>query len=372
MLAVLAILLLVNIALQFNRRPLDVASDQYAALSRVNACEQLGKVPDVLFLGSSRVVHGADAQLIDQVVAQDDGLNITSCNAGDFGSTFELDYYMLKRFIEDGYAPKLVVENLWEMNLNGNARGGSLPADADPEHFAETLSVADLGDLPSLWPRFSQASTQNAAIDFTASKLFPLYGDRIAFYKDICGALGSALHSQQPVGPCGEDTSQISSVLRDWYAKADRNGWVAQTDPPLGTMTATQIAERSGAETAYIDTYLANFKIGGEQPEYLRKLIALAQAHGIKVALVTSPLDAMYFKDVSASTWNEIIAYWRSVARATGVPYYDESHAPGYTNMDFVDPQHPSIEGAHRFSTWMARTIVGPALTCHAPACVWK
>lgn len=373
LLVTLAILLLVNLALQLNRRSLDVASDQYAALSRVERCESLGTVPDVLFLGSSRVVHGADAQLVDQVVQQQDGLRVTGCNVGDFGSTFELDYYILKRFIEDGYTPKLVVENVWEMNLNANARGGvTLPADLDSQHFGEVQSVADLSDLPSLAPRFGQFGGWDEAIQFAATKAIPLYGDRIALYHGVCGALQSLLRSTQPVGPCGENTSQLGSGLTDWYAKADRHGWVAQTDPPLGTMTPAQIAARSSAEASYVQQYLRDFKIGGLQPEYLRKLIALAKAHGVKVTLVTSPLDPMYFTYMSASTWNEIIAYWQSVARATGVPYFDESHAPGYTNMDFVDPQHPSIQGAHRFSTWMAEAIVGPALRCQAPSCNWR
>src|SRR5258707_9902733 len=68
-----------------------------------------------------------------------------------------------------------------------------------------------------------------------------------------------------------------------------------------------------------------------------------------------------------SSDWQIFADYWRQFASAQGVALYDESHAPGYTDADFVDPQHLSPTGAAKFSSWLASTVVGPALADARP-----
>lgn len=64
----LLVMVITNIGMQLDRRPLDVASVTSWALRRVARCESLGRVPDVLSISSSRTVYAMDAARIDRLV----------------------------------------------------------------------------------------------------------------------------------------------------------------------------------------------------------------------------------------------------------------------------------------------------------------
>ena len=136
--------------------------------------------------------------------------------------------------------------------------------------------------------------------------------------------------------------------------------------PDTGTTIADQTpAQRANMLRAGGDQFRAfvqHFTIGGHQPEYLAKLVELAKAHHVRLALVVSPLHPSFYTYLDKpSDWQTITNYWSSFAAAEGVPYYDASHLPGYSDADFVDPHHLSLSGAEKFSSWLASAIVGPA-----------
>ncbi|HEX6122315.1 MAG TPA: hypothetical protein VFY89_04105 [Ktedonobacterales bacterium] len=347
----LLLLVLVNVVLQTQRRALDLASDDFWGLRRVQQCESLGRAPDVLYLGSSRTVYGVDAALID-ARDQQRGAETLGCNAATVGSTLEQDYYTLKRMIEDGKAPRLVVETLWEWNLNTQA---ARPADDAVDHFEQVLRLADLGDLPQLKERFgSGANDSSSAVDFALGKLVPMYGDRTGILRRLCGPAR--------VGPCGENTSRLDPVMQRLYPTAHRQGWLPAPSQPISSLSSDELAQAEHSWT-YLHDQVKDFTIGGAQPGYLERLLALARAHHIQVALVMTPLDSMYFSYFdSPADWPRIVAYWRAVAERAGVPLYDESHDASFTHQDFADPQHLSVHGALRFSNWLADHVVGPTL----------
>lgn len=353
--AVLLALVLVNVVLQTQRRTLDLASDDFWGLRRVQQCESLGRAPDVLYLGSSRTVYGVDAALVDARVQQQ-GERTLGCNAATVGSTLEQDYYTLKRMIEDGKAPRLVVETLWEWNLNTQA---GRPADDAVDHFEQVLRLADLGDLPQLKERFGGGATDApSAADFALGKLVPLYGDRAGILRLLCGPAR--------VGPCGENTSRLDPVMQRLYPTAHQQGWLPAPSQPISSLSSDELA-RAEQTWTYLHDQLKDFTIGGAQPAYLARMLALARAHHIQVALVLTPLDSMYFSYFdSPGDWPRIVAYWRALAARAGVSLYDESHDAAFTHRDFADPQHLSVHGALRFSAWLADHVVGPAL--HRPS----
>jgi hypothetical protein len=204
-LVALALILVMNLGVQANRRAFDIQSDTHWGLRRIQTCESLGRAPDVLFLGSSRTVYTSDAALVDRIVQERTGKRSLSCNAGILGSTLEQDYYTFKRLVEDGFAPRLVVENLWEYNLNINANP---TADAEDAALEQIQALADLGDVPALAQR-SGAWWRDApgALDFAAQKLIPLYGDRVGLLRAACGDL-----QRPPDRPmrCGYDTDHLA------------------------------------------------------------------------------------------------------------------------------------------------------------------
>lgn len=138
-------LVLVNVKIASNRRYYDMLSAPTDGLARIHICESLGRVPEVLFMGSSRTLHGIDAPLMDRLLKQQLGRSVLTCNSGDFSSTFQHDYYMLKRYIEDGFVPKLIVENLLESNLTYVA---DYPG---PVSIIPTADLPWLGDASDVW-----------------------------------------------------------------------------------------------------------------------------------------------------------------------------------------------------------------------------
>lgn len=357
LLLALVVLVLLNGLVLVYRRPLDARSDTYMGLARVDVCESLGH-PNVIYLGSSRTAYGIDASLVDANVRARTGQRVVSCNAGAIGSTFEQDYYTLKRLIEDGQTPKLVVETLWEWNLNVNSNRTAQHA---TDHFAQVENLADLGDLPRLSGRFANNQAGNRlsqTIQFLAQKLIPLYGDRIGILRTLCGPVLA--------GPCGVDVSALDPGTSSVYHLAHRQGWVPAPGPSLAQMSPAQITDKRAHDWTYMTDQEQHFEIGGIEPTYLQKLITLARQHGAQVALVAPPLS-QYFWDYfkGPTSWSTIMAYWQRMATRNGATFYDLSRAQSYTAADFVDMQHLSPTGARQFSTWLARTVVAPAFGGH-------
>lgn len=349
----LALLLLGNLVIQLDRRAWDIRSDGYWSLQRVQQCESLGSTPSVLFLGSSRVVYGVNAQAVDSAVQQQTGRSIQSCNAGMFGSTFEQDYFTFKRFLEDGYVPKLLVEDLREYNLNVNA---AETADNSGLAFAGTLPLADISDLSTLSAHYGGGVNGTlAAADFVAGKLVPMYGDRIGLYQALCGA--------SHIGPCGADLPNAGALAIARYEQSDTHGWVALRGISIATLTPAQLKVRASELRQFEGTEVQHFAIGGNQPDFLARMLALAHAHGVRVALVVSPLHPTFFSLFdSPADWPMILSYWSAFATAHGASFFNESRPAGFTDADWYDAEHLDAAGADKRAGLLASTVVAPLL----------
>jgi hypothetical protein len=350
--ATLVFIVLVNVGLQLNRRPFDVLGAAYAeaALPRIQRCESLGQRPDVLYLGSSRVMHGVSPAVVDATVEAQFQQRVVSCNAGEDDSTFEEDYYTLKRVIADGYAPKLVVEGLWDYDVDAH---GSPLADSAPLPASQIQTIADATDVGALKAHFAGGIKGGLAqANFVAQKLIPMYGARVGMFRAICGSLD--------IGPCATATqgSVVATPLQKMVLPSDRQGWSALVGRSLATMSPTP-------ETQYptCGTSCRPFVIGGKQMGYLAQLVALAKAHGVRVALVETPLSRYYVSHLFfAADWQTLSTYWSEFAGQQGAAFYDESQALEYTDADFWDIHHLDADGAAKFSAWIGTTIVGGLL----------
>jgi hypothetical protein len=355
----LLLLVLTNVAMQFNRRFFDVLSsggmgNEYDLL-KVQECESLGRTPDVVLLGSSRTENGEAAPFVDQALDQNPAVSVLTCNMGMSGSTFESDYFALKRMIEDGYTPKLVIENAFEYNINANGGADSYSpaiyhatwlADASDASAFITSSYAPLGLLSSA--------------NFLAQKLIPVYGDRVGLLKTIC--------QNVTWGPCGEPLAGVSWADRNFYLHDPDLGWHPLTDHNMGQKTQ---AEQQIIETEldyFRANYVQNFQLIKGPPPYLTKLVTLAHAHHIRVSLVVSPLHQLYRDLLTPQQWHAIMAYWETFSQTNGVAFFDQSAAVGYADSDFRDPHHLSAAGAEKFARWMAQNIVAPELGLTARA----
>jgi hypothetical protein len=270
--------------------------------------------------------------------------------------------YVLKRLIDDGYAPKLVVENAWEYTLNlhayGSGANGYSNADQESTLLDEAAWLANLGDLPDLYQKFKAApSGQNRSklLNFIAQRMIPLYGDRYGILRILCHGAS--------IGPCGASLPGVDAVSASRYLEADPQGFIALTGQSLADLTPSERSRAMHGEFTYGQD-LAHFTAGGQQIGYLHKLLALAQSHHIQVVLVTSPLNKIFFAYLHpASTWRTaIVPFWQSIAAQYHIQYFDESRPAGYSDADWRDPEHLDAPGAAKFSTWLAQKVVIPSL----------
>lgn len=366
-LVALILFLLINIVVQIYRRPLVVLGDGFWALRRVQACESLGQVPDVLYLGSSRTFFGVSPHTVDDTLAADGGKRIVSCNVGALGSNFEEDYYTLKRMVEDGFVPKAVVENLWEYNINlgasltakSNQAQNIAEADTQPNNLAQIMNLADLADTTDLNLQFSHVTAPNLSqSEFLLRKLVPVYGARFGLLRLGCAGT--------KIGPCAASLPGMDDFSQMLYRSVDDRGWDADSLQTIADLTPAQqrdhVAYFHGSQHD-----VQQFHIGGQQRPYLARLVALAKTHHIQVALVVSPVHPYFFSYFPHATdWAMIMQYWQAFALAQNVPFYNESQPVGYHDWDFLDPIHLSAAGAVKFSAWLARKVVAPLLAVSA------
>lgn len=341
------LLLVTNVGLQLNRRSFDVLSEHFpdAALARVQRCESLGHMPDVLYMGSSLTMHAVAPTQVDASIQAISGRQLLSCNVAEDGSTFEEDYYTLKRVIEDGFAPKLIVETLWEYNVDLRTKPY---ADANGLPAEQILSLADMSDVGALAAHFgSGLGGKLSAVSYVAGKTIPFYGDRIAIFKSLCG--GST------IGPCATtiSTSVVASPLQNMVLPPDSRGWVGLTGRSLATYSAAQLRPYSSC-----GDHCPLFVMGGHQPAFLSKLITLARAHGIRVALVIPPFSRYFFNVLRPADWQRLVSFWESFVTGPGISFYDESHDPAYQDTDFWDVHHLDTDGAAKFSAWLGQTLI--------------
>jgi hypothetical protein len=357
----LAILLVVNVVVQMNRTYFDAQSDIVWGMRRVLQCESLGRSPDLIYLGSSRTVEGISPRVIDGIVQEQTGQTTLGCNVGTFGSSMDVDYFTLKRLYDDGIAPKIIVESIYEWNFNVNAPD---PADGNPGSLDQVFRLATLGDLDDLRTQVSGLSGTAKLAEFVAGRLVPVYGDRLGLLSTLCGS--------HQIGPCASAVRSAVDPEEDGlYRKADRQGWVERASTAMTSLTP---ASRQELITHLQQTYFTvnhRFEIGGHQWDALERIFALAKAHGAQVVLAYLPLHPLYLQYAFDRPQDEqmVANACQQFAQAHDVPFYDRSRDPNFVDADYNDPSHLSAAGGVKFSSWLATNVIAPMLaTASAPS----
>lgn len=90
---------------------------------------------------------------------------------------------------------------------------------------------------------------------------------------------------------------------------------------------------------------------------YLDKVVALCHERGIRVIMVTPPMLKDYTDKVDPqrfATLQNIVAKFVS---KYGVEYYDSMNDARFQGLDFHDPDHLSVQGAHKYTAILKEKI---------------
>jgi hypothetical protein len=97
--------------------------------------------------------------------------------------------------------------------------------------------------------------------------------------------------------------------------------------------------------------------------KFLTSITQRLEDAGVKVAWIGAPqasqLDGL---DGPESIYPEYEAFVRELAAQLGVEFHDMRHVGGVTNVDFIDADHLSRDGAVKFSRALAEQVVLPEL----------
>jgi hypothetical protein len=302
--------------------------------------------PDIIFMGTSRALSGFDPTVVEQEIESQTGVHTYAHNMGLTGGTIEIHYLMLKNIIRDDKKPKVIVYGLTDSEF--------VPVPVSPVDYLPYTNVLLRPD--DFW-KFS-GNTIESKIAFWVKQILPIYRDR----RILMDALSIAFNPYDPAhkyfapGPDHKDPSS--------------NGFI----PGSGDARATASwLDENRREYAPI---LGGFKFDYTRLDTLDKFIDLADSRGIKVVLVTMPVDAELRK-----LWDndqridEFRAALQVVAGEHGVPLLDLYRGwDGFPEDGLWDYHHLNEVGAGAVSKLVADTelvpLFGGAAVAQAPPLV--
>jgi len=130
-----------------------------------------------------------------------------------------------------------------------------------------------------------------------------------------------------------------------------RKGWMVFTGPSPQDMKANLNRER------YRNKLLADYRVGGIQTDFLRRLVEQAQADGWSVVLFIPPVTLTQREFWKPEDLNTFRAHIADFARANGLPFLDFDLDHNFKLNEFFDTHHLNRKGSRRFSRLWARRI---------------
>jgi hypothetical protein len=104
-------------------------------------------------------------------------------------------------------------------------------------------------------------------------------------------------------------------------------------------------------------------RVGEEQLGYLDATLTRLEQAGVPVAVVNttsaSALLEIYGPD---SIYGEYLRRVRALVSSHGAPFHDHLRNPVTSDLDFVDGDHMSADGARKYTRWVAAEVILPLL----------
>ena len=99
-----------------------------------------------------------------------------------------------------------------------------------------------------------------------------------------------------------------------------------------------------------------HFVVNPKYEKHFDKLLGLISEDGARVAIFNAPLFSAALE--KAPNMVEMNAYYDSLSKARGIPYYDFSSIPMSKDTTFFyDAIHLNLRGAEAFTDTLARSI---------------
>jgi hypothetical protein len=348
-LALVAGILVSNVAIGVWGSDLTRQSDAWGALSQLAACEDKGPTPDVVIMGSSRAQAGIAPPVLSDELSARLGQRIVSCDMAVTTSIPVQNYLMLHKLLADGIHPRFVIYATADYEFNSPVAETNVPVLDNLEYLA---TPGDLPDLMRIGVGGQHWNNTSWALDFAATQLVRAYGDRRGIQIALCG-LAPQFGPCPSILPAPQATSVQSTVAPGRSYPLDiADGWY-----PLPEATTRSLLNSQ----AQYQQWLSNYQVSPDALSYLGKLVDLCHASHIGIVLVNMPMlpQQLAFYPVLTDYLTYIGALYR-FSDEHGVPFYDEGLGLMDDRSDFADTNHLDYWGALSFTGWLAVHVVEP------------
>ncbi len=290
-----------------------------------------GLVPDVLFLGTSKV----NRAVIPAVVQAEPA---TAFCLGQRGVSAETQAIVLRDVLESNRGPELVVLEVTPGMLNANHGG-----------FPDVLRhYASTGDLVRALPRLRTAARWLAAGQGLFRGMTSLY------LRSWCVLFR------------GGQEGQLASIRR---LRGAHYGPALPEE--LQSLEGMEAEERldllQGMRSRGRSMFMPQYEIGGAAAEGLEEIIRLTRNRGIDLALFNPPVTPVYRRALyRPEEYARFLEYVQRIALREGIPFLDlDDGRPGLTDADFYDYGHLNAAGAMKASRCLARELPGAENSNH-------
>ncbi|HMA37108.1 MAG TPA: hypothetical protein VKY74_21815 [Chloroflexia bacterium] len=282
--------------------------------------------PDVLLLGSSRVQAGLSPSLLMNRVQATLGRRPQILNLGLAGGTPQANYWLLKNAITADKQPALIIYGTSEYEFNPYSP-------LLPDNYADEL--ATLADYGQAFP------DPLARIDAQLAYLLGRPWHLVRYRGTLHDTLGDLVAPDDPAAP-----------VDDAYGFLPLNHQMTAID--VRQMRATYLGPRG---------YLRDYTVQGYQATRFEQLLALAQARGIRVAVINMPITTVHEHFLAPADYAAYRTYLQTTTARYGVPFVDyNNHALWQEPGDFADTHHLNRVGAKKLSQLVSTDVLLPAL----------
>ena len=278
----------------------------------------------VLFLGSSRFLHGVHVNVIERQLSEALGAPVAAFNYGTTGGNANASLRHWKRLRTTGIRPTLAVVEVVPSHLHEQTSREDLSLAFAPAGELDWTDIQQMRDLGS--------ARADLYWENLLARAFPTYGHRLT----ITGRLAPTL---QP----GKYRRQADSF-------AD-----ASEDIPRAKFEAAlrQAHEEHG-------TAIGNFRMGKEHAADVENLLAQLRADGVPTVLVVMPEGPMFRSWYREGAWTELESFLHELAARQGAVFV--STRDWFGEEAFFDSHHMVVAGGRQFSTRFSAEVLAPRL----------
>jgi hypothetical protein len=284
----------------------------------------MGRSPEVVFLGSSRMAGAASPHVIDPLLRSYTRLAPRTFNAAVNAGDSLVDEYVFGRMLERGVRPSVLVVEVSAEHLNRRC----------PLLGQQVIRLMTWPDLPSYLP---DAAIYTRMMRLVSSRLTPLYFHRYQIRKRLFGYPSQDVVVRGPAPDQGPDPNPSVSEL----PPAAVNLEPAEGPPPQPDSGWCRGPELSPLQTAALE-----------------RLLARARAAGVFVILANSPATSGQRAILPPAVNDDFRAYVRSLEERFGCRFVD--FCERVPDDRFYDPIHVNHTGAKYFSHVFTRDVLIP------------